>query len=142
MTQRLYPTIKPSRYDVTLQPYLDTFTFDGEETVSFTLNEDTRTITFHAVELDIHKVWLEEGERKLIPTVSSGEDTVTFTFQEELSKGEKILHITFSGIINERLEGWYRSEYEVNGKKQYLATSHFEEIGARRVFPSIDEPSA
>ena len=48
----------------------------------------------------------------------------------------------FQGILNDRLLGFYRSQYKQNGKTKYLATTQFEAADARRAFPCWDEPEA
>ena len=144
MTQRLYPTIQPLRYKISLAPDLEKFTFTGEETVLFKIEKDTNTITLHAAELTLEKVILKEGENEYKGTVlyNEEEETVTITFDHILTVGEHALSIEFHGVLSERMRGFYRSQYEVNGEKRYMATTQFEEAEARRAFPCIDEPSA
>lgn len=142
--QRLLDVITPHTYTISLVPNLQTFTFSGEETVHVTLQKDTSTITLHAVDLEIISAALQENGQKIKGEVAYDKkaQTVTFTFPQKIQKGEKTLEINFTGVINDSLKGWYKSEYEVHGEKRYLAASHFEEIGARQVFPCIDDPSA
>src|SRR3989304_1370209 len=53
------------------------------------------------------------------------------------------LCLEFIGILNDRLLGFYKSEYkDARGKKKYLATTQFEAADARRAFPCWDEPEA
>ena len=57
-------------------------------------------------------------------------------------KGKISIEIEFQGILNDRLLGFYRSQYVQNGKTKYLATTQFEAADARRAFPCWDEPEA
>ncbi|HEX7042427.1 MAG TPA: M1 family metallopeptidase [Patescibacteria group bacterium] len=142
--QRLLDTISPKNYLISLTPNLEKFTFLGEEELEFELLKATNVIKLHGVDLKVEKAVLFDSKNKLDGKVeyNKKEKTITFKFAKEISSGEKKLQITYSGIINDELKGWYKSVYEVNGKKKYLASSHFEEIGARQVFPCIDDPAA
>ena len=57
-------------------------------------------------------------------------------------KGKATIHLEFQGILNDRLLGFYRSQYKQGGKTKYLATTQFEAADARRAFPCWDEPEA
>ena len=48
----------------------------------------------------------------------------------------------FVGELNDRLRGFYRSQYtDIDGNERYMATTQFESTDARRAFPCWDEPS-
>ncbi|CAJ0763076.1 15807_t:CDS:2, partial [Entrophospora sp. SA101] len=70
-------------------------------------------------------------------------DTVTLTFQKEIIAGTKAaLHIEFTGILNDKMTGFYRSSYvDESGNKRYLATTQFQATYARHAFPCWDEPA-
>ena len=57
-------------------------------------------------------------------------------------KGKSTINLEFQGILNDRLLGFYRSQYKQGGKTKYLATTQFEAADARRAFPCWDEPEA
>jgi puromycin-sensitive aminopeptidase len=47
----------------------------------------------------------------------------------------------FTGELNDKLRGFYRSQYtDANGDTRYLAATQFEATDARRAFPCWDEP--
>ena len=51
------------------------------------------------------------------------------------------LHLTFRGILNDQLHGFYRSTYtDDDGETHTIATTQFEAADARRAFPCWDEP--
>ena len=57
-------------------------------------------------------------------------------------KGKAKLSIKFTGTLNDRLLGFYKSQYkDKKGKTKYLATTQFEAADARRAFPCWDEPA-
>jgi len=138
--------VRPSHYKITLSPDLDNFTFRGEETVRIDIQEPTRTITLNADELAIQTCSFQAmGGRSFAPietTLNEKDQTVTFTFQQEIPVSQGALNIKFTGTLNDKLRGFYRSKYRgKDGKDHYLATTQFEATDARRAFPCWDEPS-
>lgn len=56
-------------------------------------------------------------------------ETAAIVFGETLNAGVAKLHISFSGTINDRLKGFYRSKYiHPSGEERYTATTQFEVI--------------
>ena len=52
------------------------------------------------------------------------------------------MQIQFSGILNDKLHGFYRSTYkDADGQDKPLASTQFESTDARRAFPCWDEPA-
>ena len=62
---RLPKTVVPERYELTLAPDLQAFTYTGEERVALTISEPTNEILLNALDLDIHEATLTSasGER-------------------------------------------------------------------------------
>jgi aminopeptidase 2 len=60
-----------------------------------------------------------------------------------LPKGSKAqLQFKFTGTLNDKMAGFYRSTYKnTDGSEAILATSQLEATDARRAFPCFDEPS-
>ncbi len=50
---RLPENVRPLRYQVTLEPNLEKFTFDGSADIGIVVNEETDTIVLNAIELQI-----------------------------------------------------------------------------------------
>ena len=137
--------VKPSKYRMTLQPDLGTFTFTGEQTIDIDINVPTARIMLNAAELEISEVTLRRNGTSLpVCSVSLDEDseTATLDFGQVLAQGPAHLDMKFTGILNDRLVGFYRSEYQdAEGQTRHLATTQFEATDARRAFPCWDEPA-
>lgn len=69
------------------------------------------------------------------------QERVAFPLEEPLHVGAASLHIEFSGVLNDYLQGFYRSKYIVDGVEKYMATTQFESTDARMAFPCWDEPA-
>jgi len=141
---RLPRTVTPRRYDITLRPDLKAFTFSGSQAVTVTVHEPVHAITLNAIELDISAVRVvdsEEESQEGTIAYDEAEQQATFTFPTTLQPGDYTLHTAFTGILNDKLHGFYRSTFtDVNGNEQVIATTQFEATDARRAFPCWDEP--
>ena len=139
--------VRPIGYRLVLKPDLEEFTFDGSETVDIDVIEPTTSITLNAIELDIRScVLTSNGGKSISPlstTLDEKAETATFRFGEQIPKGRASMAIEFTGELNDRLRGFYRSRYtDADGGERYLATTQFEATDARRAFPCWDEPAA
>ena len=60
-------------------------------------------------------------------TYSSSDETVTFGFSSPLPKGRGFLSMDFTGQLNDKLKGFYRSKYTgEDGSEKFCAATHFE----------------
>lgn len=48
--------------------------------------------------------------------------------------------MSFIGVLNDKMCGFYNSTYTEDGEKKQMATTQFEATDARRAFPCWDEP--
>ena len=133
----------PINYQLTFEPDLKKFTFFGTETITVSYKKPTNKITMHCAELKIKSCVVKSEDDIISSTPKTNEE------KEELSiklskkiKGTVTISLEFQGILNDRLLGFYRSQYKQNGKTKYLATTQFEAADARRAFPCWDEPEA
>ena len=138
-------TASPSKYRITLQPDLHNFTFKGEQSVDLMVLEPTSTIVLNALGLEITSVALHANGTTLSShsvTLDKEAETATLDFGETIQPGEARLEMAFTGELNDKLMGFYRSEYtSQDGETRYLATTQFEPTDARRAFPCWDEPA-
>ncbi len=134
----------PERYDITLRPDLERFTFGGSETVTIDVRSATRRIVLHATELELHSVALERDGASFVPErieTDDEEETVAFVFDGPLEPGPARLRIEFTGQLNDKMHGFYRGVYHVDGEQRIMAVTQFEATDARRAFPCWDEPA-
>ncbi|MEI6659949.1 MAG: M1 family metallopeptidase [bacterium] len=140
---RLVPHIYPTRYNLTLKPDLENFTFSGSEVIDITIDKQTKVITLHARDLEIESASIKIGKDNIFAkkiAYDKKSETVTFDFAKSIT-GKVKMTIVFQGIISEGLRGFYRSKYVLDGKTRHIATTQFEATDARRAFPCFDEPA-
>lgn len=136
---RLSKNIIPISYHIELKPDLENFTFSGIETITLNILQKTRTITLHSKEIEIITADINKSFSKI--SYDKKSETATFTFPEALPRGKHKLILVFKGILNDKMRGFYRSKYTIDGKEHHMATTQFEATDARRAFPCFDEPA-
>ena len=100
----------------------------------------------NCAEIEVHscRLTLPSGST-LTPVetdVDEARETVTFRFDGPLPTGTAKLEVHFTGQLNDKLRGFYRSRYTAQGGEEvYLAATQFEATDARRAFPCWDEPA-
>jgi puromycin-sensitive aminopeptidase len=144
---RLPTSVRPHAYRLVLTPDLAAATFEGDVEIDVTVVEPTSSITLNAAELVITFAELNDGNPDtgyaLSPTIATddAEERATFTFAEPLMPGPATLHLAFTGILNDKLHGFYRSTFvDDDGTEHTIATTQMESTDARRAFPCWDEP--
>ena len=69
--------------------------------------------------------------------LSATDEQATFLFPNELPAGKVSLAIHYTGVLNDKLRGFYLSKT----KTRNYAVTQFEPTDARRAYPSFDEPA-
>jgi aminopeptidase N len=160
--QRLPLGVHPEHYGLTITPDLKAATFSGEETIDVVLDVPSKSITLNAAEIRFGEVKayalpvaaysygkLGSQPKPLTPmeadrhpqvavtTLDGEKEQATFKFPEELAAGKVTLEIRYTGVLNDKLRGFYLSKTKVRN----YAVTQFEPTDARRAFPSFDEPA-
>jgi aminopeptidase N len=137
--QRLPDVARPDNYKLTFNPDLESAKFEGDETLSLHVLKPTSEIALNAVDIDFHDVTITSGgtTQKAKVTPQKENEMVVLTVEKPLAAGPATVHITYTGILNNEMRGFYLGKDD-QGRK-YAATQ-FEATDARRAYPSFDEP--
>ncbi|CAF0814722.1 unnamed protein product [Adineta steineri] len=144
--ERLPQTIVPTHYDVTIQPHLDKFKFNGDVNIHLKIKEPTDKVVLYADELEVDHAKIKSSsndEQKATIDYDKEGERITISFDKKLEKGDYQLLLKFAGDINNRMRGFYRTKYTVpdSDEIRYGASTQFEPADCRRAFPCWDEPN-
>ena len=134
--QRLSGNAVPEHYALALTPSIAQASFTGDETIDLVLATPSRAITLNAIELKLLSA-SANGVAASGITYDEDKQQATIAFPAELAAGKVALHIAFTGVLNDKLHGFYLSRT----KARNYAVTQFESTDARRAFPSFDEPA-
>lgn len=156
---RLPQSLKPMHYDLTI--FTDVkepeFKFNGKVAIQILCLEQTNDLVLHMNNLTLdHDTIARSVKMAADPTSDASPDhpvshkynaeteiySATFA-QPFVPNREYTVEISFDGVLNEGLSGFYRSSYtnKATNTTEWLATTQFESIDARRAFPCFDEPA-
>jgi len=137
--QRLPGGVTPEHYTLWFAPDLAKATFRGRETIRVQVAKPTTAVTLHAAEITFGEVTITAGgqTQRARVTEDAKNEMVTLTVDRPLPAGAASIAVTYTGLLNDKLRGFYLSE--ANGRR--YAVSQMEATDARRAFPSFDEPA-
>jgi len=136
--QKLSGTVIPEHYTLWFAPDLAKATFRGRETIRVQLKSPATAVTLHAAEIEFVEATIDAGgsAQTARVTLDAKAETATLTVPRQLPAGAATIRITYNGILNDKLRGFYLSK--ANGRS--YAVSQMEATDGRRAFPSFDEP--
>ncbi|MEY4079571.1 MAG: hypothetical protein RL430_1, partial [Actinomycetota bacterium] len=134
---RLPRTVLPRRYELSLTPDLASASFTGTVVIACECVEATNEIAVNAKELQIHSV--------TVNGTSCGfhlhDETERLVISADVVPGDVSVAISFTGVLNDKLRGWYRSTFvDDHGVEQVIATTQMQSTDCRKAFPCFDEP--
>lgn len=133
----------PKNYQLTFEPDFKKFVFSGHEIVTVVCKKPTSQIVMDCAEIKIKSIQVNFQESKINSSFKIDEKNETLSIKlAKKIKGEISIEMSFQGTLNDRLLGFYRSQYKQGNTTKYLATTQFEAADARRAFPCWDQPSA
>ena len=144
-SHRLPTSVIPERYEIKLTPDLLQWTFTGEVKIAVEVRQAVREVLLNAAELSIQSVSLRSADgapQQGNAQVDDANEQAVLSFPDIVAPGNYQLQIHFTGVLNDKLHGFYRSVYKgVDGQDKPLASTQFESTDARRAFPCWDEPA-
>jgi len=145
-SHRLPTAVRPSAYRLELAPDLESATFAGQVAIDVEVAEEVPAITLNAIELDITSARLVRpgggaATEATAIALDEDEEQAHLTFDGPVAAGPATLELTFTGVLNDLLHGFYRSTFtDAEGVERVIATTQMESTDARRAFPCFDEP--
>ncbi|XP_068162940.1 thyrotropin-releasing hormone-degrading ectoenzyme-like [Antennarius striatus] len=153
---RLPGSARPRHYDLELVVHMDNFTFSGEVSIELECVNATRVIVLHADRLEVDRVSVtaEGGTAgRAFSRPGGGAMRIQRHFPYPTNQMYVVvlhrelkpmrlyrLNVSFDAAIEDELLGFFRSSYNLQGERRFLAVTQFSPIHARKAFPCFDEP--
>lgn len=136
--KRLIDQFIPDNYNLSINLQREQRTFSGIVTIKGAVQPGSSSISLHAKLLDVESVTFDGKNAQF----SLEEDDELRITHDDMSVGNHIIVVAFSGTITDAMHGLYPCYYQHDGVKKELLATQFESHYAREVFPCIDEPAA
>ncbi|MEX0847196.1 MAG: M1 family metallopeptidase [Ilumatobacteraceae bacterium] len=134
---RLSRAVLPVRYELVLEPDLADASFAGTVRIDAVAHDTVDHIELNADELDITAVRVD-GTAVAYSLDASSE---RLRISASVEPGDVRLEIEFTGTLNDKLRGFYRSTFtDESGAEQVIAATQMQTTDCRRAFPCWDEP--
>jgi len=135
--------VSPKNYKLRIEPDLVACTFVVQEEISLVLKHEVKEIVANAKDLKFSSAAIvSNGTRQeAVVTIDEKNERVTFAVPTAIKAGEATLHASFTGELNDKLKGFYRSKYTVNKEDRFMGVTQFEPTDARRSVVCWDEPN-
>ncbi|MBI4818160.1 MAG: M1 family metallopeptidase [Deltaproteobacteria bacterium] len=135
---RLPTHVLPRRYSVSVATDPNKPEFSGQVVMSLEVIRTTGAIEMHARELELFDAKVIVGGDTLPAKIELHSDTQTvrFTTERDLPKGDVKLEVSFRSVLSPNLHGIYLA---TDGSTRAVCTQ-CEATDARAIFPCFDEP--
>lgn len=141
---RLPDCAHPVSYEMEFSPNPQQGSFSGKALIKIDVTKSCRRLLLNAKDLKIQKSSITGGAIKRLTSAvvyDNKQERAILEFAGEIPPGQYNLSLAFTGVLNDTLNGFYRSKYvDHSGKSHYLAVTQMEPTSARRMFPCFDEP--
>ena len=139
--------VRPTHYDVTIEPDAAALTFRGDIAISLEVLAPVESITLNAMDLHFAAIRFTDATGKSVVdepkmTVDAAAQTATFALGKSIPPGQYRLALDYTGKIGTQANGLFAIDYDTNAQgKQRALFTQFESSDARRFIPSWDEPA-
>ncbi|KAL4915575.1 peptidase family M1-domain-containing protein [Aspergillus aurantiobrunneus] len=151
--------VKPGHYEISLFDLQlgGSWSYKGTVKISSKVTGPTKEVVLNSKDIEVHhaEVFGEHGAELAKASdiiYDQMSERVMLKFSEELPQSDIIVSISFTGIMNNAMAGFYRSKYKPTvveptpdtpreGEFHYMLSTQFESCDARRAFPCFDEPN-
>jgi puromycin-sensitive aminopeptidase len=142
---RLSDDVLPRAYRLWLEPDLEAAVFAGVVEIDVDITTETTEVVLNAIDIEFEKATIVTSDDAALEcTVRLDAETERAILDPggTLGVGTATISITFTGILNDQLTGFYRSTFaDDEGTTHTIATTQMEATDARRAFPCFDEPA-
>lgn len=145
-TTQLPRSVRPTHYDVAIDPDAAGLAFKGNVVISIDVLQPTANITLNALDLRFTSARLSAvaGNAPVATPkieVSEAAQTATFSFEKPISRGSYQLALDYAGKIGTQAVGLFALDYDSPAGRKRALYTQFEAADARRMIPSWDEPA-
>ena len=164
---RLPTHVSPVNYKIYLDPDFEDFTFDGEVEILVHVTQDIEQLVLNLKDIFVKDLKLKKSNdaspepKKSRVCVEDEEDEDSDSDCDEIKiesyeileeeevlvidltsavSGFILLTVSYCGLLDDSMRGFYRTAHTVAGEKKWGAACHFEATGARKCFPCFDQP--
>ena len=135
---RLPGAVKPTFQQIHLNIDPDQPGYSGETVIELNITEPVTKVGFYQMDIQVTNAELRQGNRIYPLRITEGDYNINWGHSSAtVPVGTYELAISFEGKVNTSSDGMYLSSFE---GRNYIFTQ-FEDMHARKAFPSFDEPA-